>query len=441
VTSDYRLNRGLAVGSLVALLASGCGAGSDGVAGNGFTGSGGSHEPPRGLCRDGWCWINPTPQGRTLSAITAVGANDWWVVGDLGTTLHSSPQGTTLDIAVPSPHGLRAVWSAAADDVWAIGDTAMRWQGQGWNAVTSAAIPASLNAVGGTGPDDVWLVGSGDGYTSRGNPAAGAAHYDGANWTAVPMDDLPPLKEFSPRFSVLSLYAAAADDVWFSTDLLEAPLIHYDGQSFSWVRAPVVGTLSARILCLAGRGPLDAWAAGEGGTVLHFDGAWHDVGIGVTVGAGGAGGGGGSAGGGSVVSLALPPDGDVIALDDGGTIRRWHDQQWSVEPAPAIASAVAADLDGNLLAVGADLEDSNTAQINGTPNELASDSGAVYRFNRVGTTWSQDRYIKASNPDAGDRVGTGVAIVGSTTSSTLVVGAQQEDSHASGLGGDQTDNT
>ena len=95
-------------------------------------------------------------------------------------------------------------------------------------------------------------------------------------------------------------------------------------------------------------------------------------------------------------------------------------------------------LSGDTLAVGAELEDSNATGIDGNQANLASQSGAVYVFRRDSTgTWSQDAYIKASNTDAGDALGRSVAL----TSDTLAVGAGNEDSIATGLDGDQADNT
>ena len=60
------------------------------------------------------------------------------------------------------------------------------------------------------------------------------------------------------------------------------------------------------------------------------------------------------------------------------------------------------------------------------------------RFSRVGSTWTQDKYIKASNTGAGDHFGSGVAI---TNSGLLVVGAKLEDSNALGINGNQADNS
>ena len=58
-------------------------------------------------------------------------------------------------------------------------------------------------------------------------------------------------------------------------------------------------------------------------------------------------------------------------------------------------------------------------------------------FARDGTTWSQQAYLKASNTDAYDGFGGSVAIA----SDTLVVGAHWEASAATGVNGDQSDNT
>ena len=95
-------------------------------------------------------------------------------------------------------------------------------------------------------------------------------------------------------------------------------------------------------------------------------------------------------------------------------------------------------ISGNTLVVGAHLEDSNATGINGDQdNFLANDSGAVYVFIRSGTVWSQQAYIKASNTGGGDQFGGTVTISGNT----LVVGAIGEDSNATGINGDQGNNS
>ena len=93
---------------------------------------------------------------------------------------------------------------------------------------------------------------------------------------------------------------------------------------------------------------------------------------------------------------------------------------------------------GDTLAVGAYGEDSDATGIEGDQsNNNASASGAVYIFTRTGSTWAQQAYIKTSNAEYGDQFGYAVALYGDT----LAVGAHYEDSAATGIGGDQEDNS
>ena len=103
-------------------------------------------------------------------------------------------------------------------------------------------------------------------------------------------------------------------------------------------------------------------------------------------------------------------------------------------------NSVALSGDGNTLAVGAYWEGSNATGIGGNQTDnSASSAGAVYVFTRSGSTWSQQAYVKASNTEAGDRFGYSVALSGD--GNTLAVGAYEEDSNASGIGGNQANNS
>ena len=101
--------------------------------------------------------------------------------------------------------------------------------------------------------------------------------------------------------------------------------------------------------------------------------------------------------------------------------------------------------DGNTIAISAYGESSKTTGINGnqTDNSLAlsgdNGTGAVYLFTRTGTTWSQQAYLKASNTGGNDNFG--IAPVLSADGNTLAIGAWHEASNATGVNGDQTDNS
>ena len=93
---------------------------------------------------------------------------------------------------------------------------------------------------------------------------------------------------------------------------------------------------------------------------------------------------------------------------------------------------------GDTLAIGAIFEDSNGTGFggNGADNSI-SNSGAVYVFTRTGTTWAQQAYIKPTNPDINDNFGQHVAL----SADTLAICTTQEDSNATGVNGNQADNS
>lgn len=95
-------------------------------------------------------------------------------------------------------------------------------------------------------------------------------------------------------------------------------------------------------------------------------------------------------------------------------------------------------IDGNTIVIGARDEDSNATGVNGNQSsDSAFNSGAAYVVVRSGTTWSQQAYLKASNTGADDHFGLSVAVSGDT----VVVGAEHEDSNATGVNGNQADNS
>lgn len=98
--------------------------------------------------------------------------------------------------------------------------------------------------------------------------------------------------------------------------------------------------------------------------------------------------------------------------------------------------------DGNTLAVSAPEENSGAKGVNGNQkDESAGGAGAVYIFTRggAGRPWTQEAYLKASNPDAYDSFGFALAM--SANGNTLAVTATREDSNARGINGNQNDNS
>ncbi len=146
---------------------------------------------------------------------------------------------------------------------------------------------------------------------------------------------------------------------------------------------------------------------------------------------------------GNQASNGQPESGAVYVFRRSG--RNWSQEAYikssNSRSGDNFGSRLAVNDIGNVLAVSAPREDSNATGIDGDQSDnSASESGAVYIFERNGTTWTQQSYIKASNTDAQDRFGEfSVAVSGDGTK--LAVGAATERSNATGIDGDQSDNS
>lgn len=160
-------------------------------------------------------------------------------------------------------------------------------------------------------------------------------------------------------------------------------------------------------------------------------------------------------------AVALSADGDTLAVGSYGkdtlttsasgalyvftrTAGVWSQQDLLRAPNPGtedwLGISLTLSADGNLLAAGAMIEDSSAVGLNGNQNdETALSSGAVYLFTRSSGVWSQPTYIKASNTGSLDSFGREVPL--SADGNTLAVGAPLEASAATGIGGNQADNS
>ncbi|MCZ6890487.1 MAG: cadherin-like beta sandwich domain-containing protein, partial [Gammaproteobacteria bacterium] len=155
---------------------------------------------------------------------------------------------------------------------------------------------------------------------------------------------------------------------------------------------------------------------------------------------------------GQVVSLAVGSnDIEVVSTAEDGTPTTYTveitraDAVTFAQRAYVKASNTNADdrfsrvaVDRDTLVVGAPGEASAATGIDGDElDNTLFEAGAVYVFTRAAGVWTQQAYIKASNTDSGDRFGAYLDIDGDT----LIVGAPGEKSLASGIGGDQSNNS
>ena len=160
-------------------------------------------------------------------------------------------------------------------------------------------------------------------------------------------------------------------------------------------------------------------------------------------------------------AVALSGDGNTLAVGASGaesayvfsrTSGAWSQQALvtasNAEVGDMFGAVLALSGDGNTLAVGAFNEASEVAGvIPGAPTESATPNaasggngaGAVYVYTRSSAAWSQQAYVKASNPEAsnldlgtsGDLFGSTIALSGN--GNTLAVGAPFESSALTGV--------
>lgn len=97
---------------------------------------GGDNPKPEGTYR--WDWANPSPTGRTLSAIGGTSATDVWVAGEVGTVAH--------------------------------------FDGVKWDYEYIAPVASRWFSIGTKKANDVWLAGTSNGQIN-------VSHYDGKEWT------------------------------------------------------------------------------------------------------------------------------------------------------------------------------------------------------------------------------------------------------------------
>lgn len=126
----------------------------------------------------------------------------------------------------------------------------------------------------------------------------------------------------------------------------------------------------------------------------------------------------------------------VYSVSDGGVLSQdAYLKASNTDPEDFFGASLS--LDSDLLAVGAPGEDSAASGVNGNQSDNSLlNSGAVYLFERDSNNrWSQVAYIKASNPGLDEAFGAAVALQGNQ----LVVGAVGEGSNATGINGDEAD--
>jgi hypothetical protein len=127
----------------------------------------------------------------------------------------------------------------------------------------------------------------------------------------------------------------------------------------------------------------------------------------------------------------------VFARADGVWSQQAYLKASNAEANDQVGMSVA--ISGESVVLGARFEDGNATGVDGgdEADNSVSNSGAAYVFIRKEGVWNQQAYLKASNTERDDDFGLYVAISGGV----VVVTAHIEDSNATGVNGDETNNS
>ena len=245
-----------------------------------------------------------------------------------------------------------AFGEAAANDVWAIGQSAniVHWNGSSWSALSGPAIYHNfstlgcctpLTAIWGDAQNDVWAVGA----------AGSLLYFDGSSWsqldTTIASDlyavygtsgmgplavgsegvvlNLTPTTATSAGSNVApatvaAVFSVSEDDVWAVGD--QGTMAHYRGGAWSAVK-PVSTSLLEGVWGAASN---DVWVVGDAGTILHWNGStWSPVADGLST---------------TVEHSAVWGAGpkDVWAVGAFGTLVHWDGSAWSSSSAGSIGT-------------------------------------------------------------------------------------------------------
>ncbi|HNN94415.1 MAG TPA: hypothetical protein PKI03_19190 [Pseudomonadota bacterium] len=193
-----------------------------------------------------------------LTDVSGVSRTDMWAVGEAGALLHRDAVGWRNLRSGPTAT-IYSAWAASASDIWAVaaGGTLLHWDGSAWRTV-QGPVGSEWLAISGSSASDVWAVGSG----------GGAMHWNGTTWSMQPVQTVADLRALYVAPGGASVFAAGtAGNVY-----------RYVG---SWQK--LTTNITVGLNAIWGTGADDIWAAGVGGTVIHWNGTvWSTTPSGTT---------------------------------------------------------------------------------------------------------------------------------------------------------------
>ena len=174
---------------------------------------------------------------RALFDVHGTSAQDVWAVGfvDLGFNLRGSA--AQLSLRARATKGARQIEDAQG--------IILHYDGTGWTEFRTPEEDLAFNGVWSAAPNDVFAVGE------RGETAV-VYHFDGTAWALM---TVPPVRQ------LLDVWGTSGTDVYAVGD---QTILHYDGSTWTEVQ-----TTERRLTGVWASSPVDVFAVGGGGIILH----------------------------------------------------------------------------------------------------------------------------------------------------------------------------
>jgi hypothetical protein len=200
---------------------------------------------------------------------------------------------SSIFMTVPTPNdnfdsGLQAASASSPTDIWAVGQSAIHFDGTSWTAFPVPLIKGDntsyLGGVVDISPTLAWTAGTVN--IGEANPGQVIGQWDGTKWSEFPGPKFAP----GDQPSVKAMAATSANDVWAIGSLLgddEEQLFylfeHWDGTA--WTKTTEISR-DAFLFGASADATNDAWAVGFNGPendssrtlAIHWDGtSWKTV--------------------------------------------------------------------------------------------------------------------------------------------------------------------
>jgi hypothetical protein len=188
--------------------------------------------------------------------------------------------------AFPYHSDLTAISASSSDDIWAVGQSGIHFDGQQWTALALPLIvgdaTSELTGVADLAPNNVWGVGNIN--IDAQNPSQVIEHFDGTEWSV----STGPVFQPTDQTALYGVSATSATDVWAAGNILtlinDEPALfpvfeHFDGTS--WTAITDESTSDGGMFGISALATDDVWAVGSiavGATLVeHFNGVKWSV--------------------------------------------------------------------------------------------------------------------------------------------------------------------